>query len=112
LTAKRQGQYLYQESRHDCKHPRRIRALSSIETAVAAGFPFCISACSAKLFSTNADVPVKDALEAASTYLSVALALVESNPEHSVWGMHYLTELAKVIVDSVVGGQLTEGGAA
>ena len=54
------------------------------------------------LFSVNADVPIEDALETASSYLLSALEVARSNAEEAKtshgWAAVYLIEMAQAIV--------------
>lgn len=72
-----------------------------------------------ELFRVNADVPLEQALEQASTLLYYAkkLALdaaMEEQGERYAWASHFLAEMGKAVIDDVclgLGGRGTEGGA-
>ena len=66
------------------------------------------------LFRVNADVPLQQALEHASTLLYYAkkLALdaaMEEHGERYAWASHFLAEMGKAVIDDV-GLGLQEGG--
>ncbi|MDT9644610.1 DUF3077 domain-containing protein [Pseudomonas sp. JV245A] len=71
------------------------------------------------LFRVNADVPLQQALEQASTLLYYAkkLALdaaMEEQGERYAWAAYFLAEMGKAVIDDVclgLGGRGAEGGA-
>ncbi|CAI8862073.1 DUF3077 domain-containing protein [Pseudomonas chlororaphis] len=68
------------------------------------------------LFRVNADVPLQQALEHASTLLYYAkkLALdaaMEEQGERYAWASHFLAEMGKAVIDDVCLGLESGGGA-
>ncbi len=55
------------------------------------------------LFDVRDGVPIADALNTASAYLSTALGVVENAPDEGGLAAHNLVEMAKALVDSVIG---------
>ncbi|MCO7577903.1 hypothetical protein A1395_16710 [Pseudomonas protegens] len=58
------------------------------------------------LFRVNADVPISDALEHASTLLHLAKqftleAAMEPRCDRYAWAAHYLAEMGKALMDDV-----------
>lgn len=69
----------------------------------------------APLFAVRGDVPTDDALEMASNFLSSARHLAYSfaveHDDESAFGLAYLIEMAKGIVDASILGLPSQGGA-
>jgi formaldehyde-activating enzyme involved in methanogenesis len=67
------------------------------------------------LLRINPGIPACEALEEASLFLAAAYDMAKGtvmlkDAGNDVWGMAYLIETAKAVVDSVVTGIIQEGG--
>ena len=62
------------------------------------------------LFAVNDGIPLIDALETAGAYMSAAVSVTEhaatlasGDAEETLWGAHYLCELASAVLSSAIG---------